>query len=86
VSKYFPNSISSNSSEQEIRTAYRNDAKFWHSDKNASLNAMAGIKDAKGFYHKRSIAISQDYGVSREKTISIIKNCAKSVNNEFIDN
>jgi hypothetical protein len=28
---------------------------------------MAGIKDAKGFYHKRSIAISQDYGVSREK-------------------
>ena len=47
---------------------------------------MAGIKDAKGFYHKRSIAISQDYGVRREKTISIIKNCAKSVNNEFIDN
>jgi molecular chaperone DnaJ len=31
--------ISSNSSQQEIKTAYRNGAKFWHPDKNDSLNA-----------------------------------------------
>lgn len=47
---------------------------------------IAGINDAKEFYSKRSIAISQDYGVSREMTISIIESCAKSVYNEFIEN
>ena len=59
---------------------------FWQECLIECNGAMARIKDAKEFYHKRSIAISQDYGVSREKTISIIENCAKSVNNEFIDN
>jgi hypothetical protein len=47
---------------------------------------MSGITEAKKFYSKRSVAISQDYGVSRENTISIIDNCAKSVYNEFIEN
>lgn len=45
-----------------------------------------GIKQAKEFYSKRSISISEHYGVSRENTIKIINDCASSVYDELIEN
>ncbi|HCE53842.1 MAG: hypothetical protein APF83_01185 [Lutibacter sp. BRH_c52] len=44
-----------------------------------------GINQAKEFYSNRSISISEDYRVSRENTIKIIDECARSVYNELIE-
>lgn len=78
--------------KHEIRKKIRNMALLVFSEspmKGTSMEGIAltgAISDAKEFYAKRSIAISQDYGVSRENTISIIENCTKSIYNEFIEN
>jgi len=78
--------------KHEMRKKIENRALLLFSESQMKGTAMEGaalslaITDAKEFYVKRSIAISQDYGVSRDKTISIIENCSKSVLNEFIQN
>ncbi|WP_036153868.1 hypothetical protein [Maribacter forsetii] len=46
---------------------------------------VAGISQTKEYFVKRSISISQHYGVSRENTILIIENCAKMVHKDFIE-
>ena len=44
-----------------------------------------GINQAEEFYSKRSIAISEEYNVSRKKTINIINDCARYVYKENIN-
>jgi len=46
---------------------------------------IKGINEAKDIYLARSIAVSEDYGVSRATAIEIIEDCARLVYKENID-
>jgi hypothetical protein len=56
--------------------------------KGGPMEGMAlieAINQAEQFYFQKSIAVSEDYGVSRDDTVAIIKQTARSVYSEFID-
>ncbi len=77
--------------EHEMRRKIENMALLIFSESPLKGTMMEGtalidaINQAEQFYFKRSIAVSEDFGVSRDNTVAIIKKCSRSVYREFIE-
>lgn len=46
---------------------------------------IGAITDTRNYFLKKSTAISNQYNVNNAKTVRIIRDCAESIKNEFID-